>query len=427
MDNKRNKYGLSLRTFAIVLMTVMSLSCFCSLQAQSVVGDWSGKLELGGGRSLKLVFHISDSPAAITMDSPDQGAYGLDCNVVYLKGDSVSLSIPKLMMTYSGKVKDSLLTGTFQQGGLKLPLVLEPGVKKANRPQTPVPPFPYKEENVKIENASENAVLAGTLTIPENYTKTTPIVVMVSGSGAQNRDEELFEHKPFAVIADFLARNGVASLRYDDRGYGESTGDRTNATTENYASDAEAVVNWIKKQKRFGKTGLLGHSEGGMIAYMLGAKKGVLDFIISIAGPSTNGAEILDYQNKLALMKTGMAESQAGEYAVNARKQLESDPSMIWMHYFLQYDPAKDLQNLRVPSLIIYGEKDQQVPPSLNLEKARKYAPKATVKCYPGLNHLMQEAVTGNVEEYNSIEQTISPAVLSDILTFIKNKQIMRQ
>lgn len=401
------------------LMVVMTLSYGGSLQAQSVAGDWSGKLELGGGRSLKLVFHISGSPASITMDSPDQGAYGLNCNVAYLEGDSVSLSIPKLMMTYSGKVKDNVLTGTFQQGGLKLPLTLEPGEKKANRPQTPVSPFPYKEENVRIENASENAVLAGTLTIPENYTKATPIVVMVSGSGAQNRDEELFEHKPFAVIADFLARNGVASLRYDDRGYGESTGDRTNATTENYASDAEAVVNWIKKQKRFGKTGLLGHSEGGMIAYMLGSRKGLLDFAISIAGPSTNGAEILDYQNKLALMKTGVAESQAAEYAVNARKQLESDPSMIWMHYFLQYDPAKDMQNLRIPTLIIYGEKDRQVPPSLNLEKARKYAPKAEVKCYPGLNHLMQEAVTGDVEEYNSIEQTISPAVLSDLLTFI--------
>lgn len=407
-----------MRALAMTLISIIAISCGGFLQARSVVGDWSGKLELGGGRSLKLVFHISDSPAAITMDSPDQGAYGLDCKVEHLGEDSVSLSMSKLMLSYSGCVRDNVLTGTFQQGGLKLPLKLNRGVKKVARPQTPVPPFPYKEESVKIY-ASEDVTLAGTLTIPENYTKTTPIVVMVSGSGAQNRDEELFEHKPFAVIADFLARNGIASLRYDDRGFGESTGDRTNATTADYASDAEAVVNWIKDQQRFGKIGLIGHSEGGMIAYMLGAKKGVLDYIISIAGPSTDGAEILDYQNKVALMKNGMTESQAEEYAVNARKQLESDPTMIWMQYFLKYDPAKDIQNLRVPTLIIYGEKDQQVPPSLNLEKARKYAPKATVKCYPGLNHLMQEAVTGNVEEYNSIEQTISPAVLTDLLTFI--------
>lgn len=395
------------------------INCIGTLCAQSLAGDWTGKLELGGGRNLKIVFHISDSPEAITMDSPDQGAYGLNCNIVCLEGDSVSLSIPNLMMNYSGRVKNGLLTGTFQQGGIKLPLMLQPGVKKAHRPQTPVPPFPYKEENVKIDNASENTVLAGTLTIPENHTDTTPIVVLVSGSGAQNRDEELFEHRPFAVIADFLARNGVASLRYDDRGFGESTGDRTDATTENYASDAKAVVDWIKDQKRFGKVGLIGHSEGGMIAYMLGAGKGILDFAISIAGPSTNGAEILDYQNKLALMKNGLSESQAEEYAVTARKQLENDPSMKWMQFFLQYDPASDLQNLQIPAMIIYGGKDQQVPASLNLDKAREYAPGAIVRCYPDLNHLMQESETGNVDEYNDIEQTISPVVLSDILNFV--------
>lgn len=395
------------------------LCCIGSLCAQSLSGDWTGTLELGGGRNLKLVLHISESPSAITMDSPDQGAYGLNCNVIYLENDSVSLTIPKLMMSYSGQMKDNTLTGTFQQGGIKLPLAFERGVTKANRPQTPVPPFPYTEESVKIENASENAVLAGTLTIPQDYTATTPVVVMLSGSGAQNRDEELFEHKPFAVIADYLARNGIASLRYDDRGFGESTGDRANATTENFASDAESVINWLKKQKRFGKIGLIGHSEGGMIAYMLGDRDDILDFIISIAGPATDGAEILDYQNKLALMKTGLTEVQAGEYAINARRQIESDPSMKWMHFFLQYDPSGDLQKLRVPSLIIYGEKDRQVPPSLNLEKARQLAPNAIVKCFPNLNHLMQEAETGDVEEYNRIEQTISPAVLTEMLDFI--------
>lgn len=405
--------------FRVILSLLALASCVGTLLAQSLVGDWSGKLELGGGRNLRLVFHIADSPKAITLDSPDQGAYGLNCEITYLEGDSVGLSIPNLMMSYSGSVKDNLLTGTFQQRGIKLPLVLEPGIKKANRPQTPIPPFPYKEENVKIDNASENVVLAGTLTIPENYTDKTPIVVLVSGSGAQNRDEELFEHRPFAVIADFLARNGVASLRYDDRGFGESTGDRSNATTKNYASDAKAVVNWIRDQKRFGKVGLIGHSEGGMIAYMLGADNSLLDFAISIAGPSTNGAEILDYQNKLALMKNGMSESQAEEYAVNARKQIENDPTMKWMHYFLQYDPANDLQNLQIPTMIIYGEKDRQVPVSLNLDKAREYAPRAIIKCYPNLNHLMQESETGNVEEYNDIEQTISPTVLSDILNFV--------
>lgn len=394
--------------------------CSSSLFAQSLTGDWTGKLEIGGGRSLKLILHISDSPSAITMDSPDQGAYGLNCKVAYLSVDSVSLAIPNLMMSYSGRLDGNLLKGTFQQGGLKLPLEFEQGMTKANRPQTPIPPFPYKEENEKIENEAENVVLAGTLVIPQNYTSSTPVVVLVSGSGAQNRDEELFEHKPFAVIADYLARNGIASLRYDDRGYGESTGDRINATTENYAKDAESVISWLKNQKRFGKIGIIGHSEGGMIAYMLGARNKDLDFIISIAGPSTNGAEILDYQNKIALMKNGMSESQAAEYAINARKQIESNPTMKWMQYFLQYDPANDLQSLKIPTFIIYGGKDQQVPESLNLDKARKLAPEAIVKCFPNLNHLMQEAETGDIEEYNRIEQTISPKVLTEILCFIK-------
>lgn len=409
------------RKYLAVILTLFSY--IGSMCAQSLIGDWTGKLEIGGGRDLKLVLHISDSPATITMDSPDQGAFGLDCNVRHLDRDSVSLEIPSLMMSYSGRLDNNLLVGTFRQGGFKLPLSFERGSTKVNRPQTPVAPFPYKEESVKIENAPESAVLAGTLTIPEDYTPTTPIVVMVTGSGLQNRDEELFEHKPFAVIADFLARNGVASLRYDDRGFGESTGDPTEATTENFASDAQSVIEWVRKQNRFGKIGLIGHSEGGLIAYMLGARKNIPDFIISIAGPAINGAEIIDYQNKSALMRNGIPESMAEEYAVNARRKIESDPTQKWLHYFLQYDPAKDLQDLQAPALIIYGGKDKQVPASLNLDKARQLAPNAIVKCFTGLNHLMQEAETGDIEEYHSIEQTISPAVLTEILQFISANQ----
>lgn len=409
---------MNLKSLTSIILLFVSIS---SLFAQSLTGDWTGKLDFGAGRNLKLVFHISDSPSVITMDSPDQGAYGLNCEVVYLDKDSVSLSIPNLMMSYTGSVKDDVLSGTFKQGGIALPLTFERGMKKANRPQTPVPPFPYKEENVKIENTSEDVVLAGTLTIPQNYTSSTPIVVMVTGSGSQNRDEELFEHKPFAVIADYLARNGIASLRYDDRGFGESTGDIKDATTKNFASDTETILRWIKEENRFGKIGIIGHSEGGLIAYMLGYRNDILDFIISIAGPATNGAEILDYQNKLAFMETGMEEDTAEKYAISARNQIENNPTMKWMHYFLQYDPSEDLQRLQIPALIIYGEKDRQVPISLNLEKARKLAPNALVKSFPNLNHLMQEAVTGDVEEYNSIEQTISPVVLSEILKFIND------
>ncbi|MDE6368230.1 MAG: lysophospholipase, partial [Muribaculaceae bacterium] len=410
---------------------------------------------------LKLVFHIAKDKA-VTMDSPDQGAYGIECNTVYLSSDSINVKVPSLRVNYAGHLTGDNIEGTFKQGMMKLPLVLEPGENKAKRPQTPVAPFPYTTEDVKISNSDNSVVLAGTLTIPENATKKTPIVVMVTGSGLQNRDEELFEHKPFAVIADYLARNGIASLRYDDRGFGESTGDATQATTADFASDAKAVVDWIHSQRRFGKIGIIGHSEGGQIAYILGAKKHGPDFIVSIAGPSIKGTKTIAYQNKIALLKSAIPQQQAEDFETAIEKVLDyklthpnqssvadtlvaelypqhnddlvtrqlataiktsltTQDANPWMTYFLAYDPANDMKALKIPTLIIYGEKDRQVPPSLNAAPARKFAPKATVKEYPGLNHLMQHAVTGDVEEYKTIEETISPEVLSDIVNFIKS------
>lgn len=402
--------------FSIAILAVS----LCNAQNSSLTGDWTGKLELGGGRNIKLVMHISDSPASVTLDSPDQAAYGLPCEIVHLEGDSINVKIPSLSMSYAGQLKEGSIAGLFQQGFAKLPLTFAPGAKKASRPQTPQPPFPYKEEEVKITNTAGGSVLAGTLTLPENMTPSTPVAVLVTGSGQQNRDEEVFEHKPFAVIADYLARNGVATLRYDDRGFGESTGNAETATTQDFASDAKAVLEWLKNQKRFGKTGIIGHSEGGAIAYILGSGKDHADFIISIAGPSVVGSKILDYQNRSALMDMGYSETAAAPLAAEALKKLEANPPNKWMEYFLQYDPADDIRKIDVPALIIYGEKDCQVPPSLNYGAAKQLAPKATVRNYPGLNHLMQHAETGKVQEYASIEETISPEILSDILTFIK-------
>ncbi|MCM1138266.1 MAG: lysophospholipase [Muribaculum sp.] len=389
--------------------------------AESIDGDWTGKLNLGGGRGLKLVFHISADPELSTIDSPDQGAYGLKCQIDYLSADSVSLSIPSLMMNYKGKLVNDKLQGVFQQRGMKLPLSLEAGFGKVNRPQTPHPPFPYKEEQVKVRNAEGNSTLAGTLTIPDGCSSATPVVILVSGSGIQNRDEELFEHKPFEVIADYFARNEIATLRYDDRGCGESTGDIDSATTADFASDAKAVMDWMRSQKRFEKIGILGHSEGGLISYILAASWDSPDFIVSVAGPSVAGAKILDYQNKTILMKKGVGEADAEMQAVAARRRIEMDqnPKMKWMQYFLKYDPADDMEKIQAPAFIAYGEKDQQVPPSINLEAAKRLVPHAEVKCYPGLNHMMQHADTGGVEEYGKIEETFSTEVLADIVSFI--------
>ena len=452
--------------FHVVLMKSMTLLCIVLLSSfavsgQGITGDWEGSLNLGGGRALRLVFHVSADDSSVAMDSPDQGAYGIEGETIFLSADSICFSVPKIMMDYAGHRDGDVIAGTFRQGGMSLPLEMRRTViQPMKRPQTPQPPFPYKEEEVRIDNPDGQSVLAGTLTVPDNYTRETPVVVLATGSGLQNRDEELFGHRPFAVIADYLARHGIASLRCDDRGIGGSTGDVVNATTEDFASDVRAALDWVRGQKRFGKAGIIGHSEGGIIAYMLGKEKSAPDFIISIAGPSVKGTKILAYQNKEALKKTGISDTMADDFgkaverafeyrlvnpvpetvsadllasiypqhtdgmltqmlANSVKSLLTTDDANPWMRFYLAYDPADDLSRLSVPAFIIYGEKDRQVPPSLNADVARQTASKAIVKVYPGLNHLMQHASTGAIEEYPDIEETISPDLLSDIAAFI--------
>lgn len=442
--------------------TIIALSAVLTLGAQTLVGDWTGTLEVSPSKSLRLVIHVSDS-SSVTLDSPMQGVYGIETKVLYISADSLNFRVPKLNVRYAGRVVDGKLSGTFKQGLMKFPLVFEPGEKKARRPQTPQPPFPYLSENVTVTHG--DVTLAGTLTVPENASGDTPVVVMVTGSGLQNRDEEVLEHKPFAVIADHLARNGIASLRYDDRGFGESVGDASKATTADFADDALSVVNWLKTNKKFGKIGLLGHSEGGIIAFMLGARPSTLDFLVSIAGPAVRGDSILLFQNMNALARSGIEEIVAEDFKIALQKAFQlkidkpdiavtdallteiypsrnecettrrltegiramlADKSNLWMQFFLSHSPSGNIASLHIPSLLIYGEKDMQVPASLNAEAARRLAPAADVRVYQGLNHLMQNAVSGNIEEYGEIEETISPQVLTDIVTFIKSARRAR-
>ncbi|MBD5371506.1 MAG: alpha/beta hydrolase [Bacteroides sp.] len=386
--------------------------------AEGLTGAWSGKLNVTPQNALRIVFNVDGE--SVTMDSPDQNAYGIPCEVAHLSADSLNVGVKRLGMNYAGALRGDSLVGTFRQGMYRFPLTLSPGVKKAVRPQTPQPPFPYTSEDVTVIAA--DAVLAGTLTMPAGASADTPVALLVSGSGLQNRDEELFEHRPFAVLADFLARNGIATLRYDDRGCGESKGDARNATTADFAADAEAAVRWLRSSGRFSKVGLIGHSEGGIIGYMLGARPETLDFIISVAGPSVPGETILTYQNTLALIDSGKDEATAEQMArtivANLMEQKSTGP---WMAYFLRQDPASAMKDIHIPAFIIYGEKDTQVPPSLNLGPAQAAAPQATVKTYPGLNHLMQHASTGRLSEYVEIEETIAPEVLTDIAAFIRS------
>ena len=240
-------------------LIVISILCLMAIvvraQGGEVKGDWAGKLSVYGNE-LTLVFHLDSVNR--TMDSPDQGVKGVPAKME-CSATGIKVSVPSINAIYEGVNMGESIMGTFKQHGQSFPLTLKPGTMKRNRPQTPVPPYPYQTQEVSFTNG--NAVLKGTLVTPENCSRQTPVLLMVTGSGLQNRDEEMYEHKPFAVIADALARQGIATLRYDDRGFAESTGDVVNVTTEDLKNDALAGIELLRG--RFDHVGVLGHSEGG--------------------------------------------------------------------------------------------------------------------------------------------------------------------
>lgn len=449
----------NMKKFLFFWLLVMSVS----LNAQNIQGSWSGLLEVSGVK-LRLVINIA-SDGKCTLDSPDQGAKDIPGELEHVSADSLSVSVPALAMNYVGRLKDGKIEGTFKQAGLSVPLALSPGRATLNRPQTPQPPFPYATEEVYFHNDEDNATLCGTLTFPVGYEKggsrKVPVILMVTGSGMQNRDEELFEHKPFAVLADYLAKNGIASLRYDDRGVGKSKGDARNATICNLSLDALAGVEYLKSSGLFDKVGVLGHSEGGTIAMTLAARPdAALDFIVSLAGPSIKGVEVLVEQNYMALRWAGISDSVARDYGKVLTELYDAkvkNPSLSkadeatlnvilsdaqvslpeglkknlltilqtsspWLDYFTQYDPRKDLPKITCPVMAINGQMDVQVLPASNLGTLRELLPhheKTLVKEYAGLNHLFQHARTGNAAEYSQIEETFSEEVLRDIAGWV--------
>lgn len=413
-----------------VLTAVFMLISFAGMaqvasKTTALLGTWTGKLNVGT-TSLTLVFHFeqTDDHVVCTMDSPDQGAKGIGVYKNYLSEDSVSLSVITLGVNYRAKLKDGQLDGTFVQNGLRLPLVLKKGELERRRPQMPAAPYPYQTEDITFVNQADNATLSGTLTYPVGYEtmkkKDVPVVIMVSGSGLQNRDEELFDHKPFLVLADHLARHGIASLRYDDRAFGKSEGgDRIHkdATTLDYKRDAEAGIQYLRSLKKFGKVGVIGHSEGGNIAFMLGADKKV-DFVVSMAGVGVKVDTALTAQaNKIMELQGQPARLSVEQYRQNVQA-LQSP----WMNWFIDYDPTADISAMKCPVMAINGDKDSQVISTLNLPSIRQLLQKNKyhlVKEYPSLNHLFQHCQTGLPTEYGNIEETISPEVLTDITKWI--------
>ncbi len=407
-----------------LLTIILAVASTLTATAQDdLIGSWTGKLDLGVAK-LTLVFHLkqADGHVKVTMDSPDQSAMGIPCTKDFLSYDSLAVSVKSINASYSGRLKDGKIVGTFNQKGMSLPLVLAKGTEELRRPQNPQPPFPYETEEVTFSNERDSATLAGTLTWPVGYnpkSKKKPVVALfITGSGQENRDEEIFDHKPFLVIADYLARHGIATLRYDDRATGASKGgDVRNATSEDFARDAAAGLEYLRSRKAFAKVGIIGHSEGGLIGFMLGAQ-GKADFLVSLAGPGVKGDTLTTSQRNRMLELYG----GTGTMTVDSIRNLPEIQRVPWYKWFIDYDPAADIAATRCPVFALNGDRDWQVISSLNLTAIERLLPKSkknVTKEYPGLNHLFQHCTTGLMNEYRQIEETIAPEVLSDIAEWI--------
>ena len=428
----------------LILFSLISLfSIGIKAQDSGLKGAWTGKLNVYGNE-LTLVFHFNGEDC--TLDSPDQGVKGVPAKLERTV-TGIKVAVPSINASYEGVNMGESIMGTFKQHGQSFPLTIKPGLLKRNRPQTPAMPYPYQTQEVSFNNG--DAILKGTLVIPENASRQTPVLLMVTGSGLQNRDEEIFEHKPFAVIADVLARAGIATLRYDDRGFGESTGDVVNCTTEDLKNDAFAGVQLLRS--RFDKVGVIGHSEGGTIALMLAAEKKV-DFIVSLAGMAVSGKETLLWQNRLALAAANIPSETIDVYCTalddafdasisgtampsttqyNLPTSLAQNLAVVtkqlqtpYMKHFLALDSRPLLGNITCPVLALNGTKDTQVDSESNLDALRSGLQKNAknkLEAIEGVNHLFQHCKTGMATEYGNIEETIAPEVLEKIVSWLSN------
>jgi len=430
-----------------------------------LAGIWSGTLT-AGTLQLPLVLRFTRQPDGsytATLDSPNQGAFGIPASAVQVEAERVVVRFEAIGGEFTATISPDgkQLTGTWRQSGGKYPLTLTRGeLPKPKRPQEPQPPFPYRTEEVRIPNRKAKIELAGTLTLPEGKPPFAA-VVLLTGSGAHNRDEEIFGHKPFLVIADYLTRAGYATLRMDDRGVGNSGGDFRRATTLDFAEDALAAVAYLRTRKEIDRKriGLLGHSEGALVGAIAAANAPrEVAFLIMLAGTGVPGEQILYRQAELIARKANLAEpliernraiqqrvfeilkrerddqkaeqaiyealvnmldasaqlSAARQHALRAEARNYVSP---WFRTFLQLDPATYLRRVRCPVLVLNGELDLQVDPDQNLpaiERALREGgnKRFTIRRLPGLNHLFQRARTGLITEYAEIEETFNPDAL---------------
>lgn len=456
-----------------------------------LIGDWQGKLNTGA-ISLRIVFHIkADSAGKLTatMDSPDQSAYGLPVGDVTITDKAVKFDLPAVNGLLNGTLDDSgkVITGRWEQGGASLPITVtlsDTPIVPVKRPQTPEAPFPYTEKYITFPSLAKGITLAGTLTVPKGPGP-FPAAVFVSGSGGQDRDETMLGHKPFHVLADQLARLGIATLRYDDRGVGLSNGDQAVGTSKDFANDAEGAHRFLKTTANMKRTkiGFIGHSEGGLIAPMVAARNPDIAFVVMLAGPGVPGKDVILKQSEAIMkaMKASPAEIKksrdsqlkmfAAVEAVVRKNPSNPDPKKLvaalkketdaliaalspaerieaqknramvdaqvqqfatpWFRYFLNYDPRTALRKVKVPVLVMNGDKDLQVIASQNVPEVEKALraggnKRVTVRLMRGLNHLFQHTETGSPQEYGTIDETFAPEAIKEIAAFIRSVNRMK-
>jgi uncharacterized protein len=431
-------------------------------------GTWQGALETNGMRyRLQLrISHDLQGKLAASMDSIDQGINGFRATQVTQSQSAVHLDLPAVRGVYDGNLNgaNNVLSGTWRQGADSSTLTFKRSdqILELRRPQIPIKPYPYKEEELTFPNAKAGISLAATLAIPRGLGP-FPAAILLAGSGPLDRDETDSGHRPFLILADHLTRKGIAVLRYDKRGVGKSAGDYDEATTADFAEDAQAALTFLKRRKDIDarEIGIIGHSEGGIIAPMIASRSGDVSWIVILAGPTTKGEETLLFQSDLITRAAGMTNDQVAKsldfdresYNLvrheRDRAALESKlqdlvkvsglgtaapspflqrqihwTSSPWFRYFLDYDPAPALQNTKCPVLVLSGEKDLQVPPKENLPLARKALETAGNRDFqvlelPGLNHQFQHCYLGLPAESRAIEETFAPDALTTISAWI--------
>jgi pimeloyl-ACP methyl ester carboxylesterase len=461
-----------------LMLVPVALAAQPKADPKNPAGLWEGPLK-AGPLELRIAFKVTqdkDGKLAAKMDSIDQGSKDIPCTDVTFADGKLALNVPAIKAKFTGAMSDdgAKIAGKFEQSGLKLDLDLKRVEKLStvNRPQHPKKPYPYSDEEVTFENAAGKFKLAGTLTLPKGKGP-FPAVVLVSGSGPQDRDETLLGHKPFLVLADHLTRSGIAVLRYDDRGVGKSGGKHDTATSADFATDAFSAVTFLRSRKEIDskRIGVMGYSEGGLIAPIVAAEHpDEIAFIVLLAGPGVPGDEVLQLQQQVILkamgvdeptrkfsaklMATIMPAAKESGPADERKKKIEAaatafleglsadDKKLLgetgskaaaagltrlgdhWMQYFLSFDPRPTLGKVKCPVLAVNGELDLQVVPDQNVESIAKSVKaggndRVVTKIFPKLNHLFQHAKTGSPNEYGQIEETFSPEALDFITNWL--------